>query len=53
MKSIKLFFTLSLLTFLTFSCTPENEIDEDINQFEEQGIRRTEPRHSSKIDEDK
>ena len=50
MKSIKLFFTLSLLTFLTFSCTPENEIDEDINQFEEQGIRRTEPDNSGGLD---
>jgi len=53
MKNIKLFFTLSLLTFLTFSCTPENEIDEDINQFEEQGIGRTKPRHLNKIDGDR
>jgi len=50
MKSFKLFFTFFLFTFLTFSCTPENEINEDINQFEEQA---TDPRKSSKVDEDK
>lgn len=34
MKSTKLFFTLFLLTFLAFSCTPEDEINEEINEIE-------------------
>jgi len=50
MKSIKLFFTFLLFTFLTFSCTPENEINEEINQSE---VQSTDPKHSSEVDEDK
>ena len=50
MKSIKLFFTFLLFTFLTFSCTPENEINEDVNQSEEQA---TDPKSPDEVDEDK